>query len=182
MEARGQHPYTANYCEENVWHLAASAALHPGERRVVLVSSLGDAVPLWCQRAAANPGDVVLWDYHVFLAVIGRERWIYDLDTTLPFPCPLPEYLERTFGPGRGAPTLYRPHFRVVDGPQYRRAFSSDREHMRRQDGAWMSPPPPWPIITGQPPLLPLPAAIDMTDHSVPGALCELEGLDAALR
>jgi hypothetical protein len=174
------HPYVANYCEENVWHLAAADDLEPGIRRVVMVASLGDAVPLWCQRAAPAPGEVVLWDYHVFLAVSGASPLIYDLDTTLPFPCPLEVYVAQTFGPGRDAPTEFQPRFRVIEAGEYRRSLGSDRSHMRRDDGSWTSPPPSWAAPQGE--ALPLLAAIDMEDRSLPGQVYDLVGLMRALR
>jgi hypothetical protein len=173
------HPYAANYCEENVWHLAGAADLEPGARKVVLIASLGPTVPLWCQRAADRPGDVVLWDYHVILAVMGPRALIYDLDTTLPFPCPLDDYVARTFAPGRRAPEAYRARFRVVDAETYRRAFWSDRSHMRREGCGWLSPPPAWAPILGAG--LPLAAARDMRDGAVPGELSDLDGLMTAL-
>lgn len=175
------YAYTANYCEENVWHLAGAPGLHPGVRRVIVVASLGHAVPVWCQRLAPAPDQPVLWDYHVILAVSGRERWIYDLDTTLPLPCAMDEYIERTFGQAREAPPSYRPWFRVVEAEVYRRAFTSDRSHMRDAEGAWLSPPPAWEVLMGSEPLLPLACAIDMRNRDVPGLVCDLDGLPAAL-
>ncbi len=174
--------YTANYCEENVWHLAGAPALEPGVRRVIVVASLGRVVPVWCQRLAPAPDEPVLWDYHVILAVSGPRRWIYDLDTTLPLPCPMNAYLEQTFAPAREAPPPYRPWFRVIEADDYRRAFASDRAHMRDREGGWLSPPPPWATITGGgAPLLPLARAIDMRDRAALGVVYDLDGLGAAL-
>lgn len=175
------HPYTANYCEENVWHLAGDPRLHAGVRRVLVVAGLGPSIPLWNQRLAEAPGEPVFWDYHVMLAVSGAQRWMYDLDTALPFPCPLEVYVEATFGPARQVPPLYRPWFRVLDAETYLRTFASDRSHMRGPDGTWSSLPPPWPPLLAEPPLLPLAAAIDMEDTAVPGRICDLGGLLDAL-
>jgi hypothetical protein len=173
------HAYTANYCEENVWHLADAPGLYAGERWAVIVAALGPAVPVWSQRAAEAPGLPVLWDYHVFLAVTGEARWIYDLDTTLPFPSPLDDYLHETFGPGAEAPAELLPHFRVVPAAEYRAGFWSDRGHMRDPAGAWLSPPPAWPAILPDAPTLPLLRALDMRDRTLPGQLLDLAGLHA---
>jgi len=37
--------------------------------------------------------------------------------------------------------------YRVVAGDVYAGKFSSDRRHMRGQDGEWNSPPPVWEVI-----------------------------------
>lgn len=37
--------------------------------------------------------------------------------------------------------------FRVIPAEQYLASFSSDRRHMRRPDGTWIKPPPPYPSI-----------------------------------
>lgn len=37
--------------------------------------------------------------------------------------------------------------FRVIPAEQYLAEFSSDRRHMRRPDGTWIKPPPPYPPI-----------------------------------
>lgn len=176
-----EHAYTANYCEENIWHLAGEPELRPGIRRVVVIAGLGASVPVWNQRLADTPDAPVFWDYHVILAVSGpHARWAYDLDTTLPCPCPLEAYVELTFGPSRHVPAPLQPMFRVLDADEYRRRLASDRSHMRDADG-WLSPPPRWPPITGEAPRLLLAAATDMRDRSAGGVLCGLDGLLDAL-
>lgn len=42
--------------------------------------------------------------------------------------------------------TIFR-FFRVIPAEQYLAEFSSDRRHMRRPDGTWIKPPPPYPPI-----------------------------------
>lgn len=44
------------------------------------------------------------------------------------------------------ASLVYR-FFRVIPAEQYLAEFSSDRRHMRRPDGTWIKPPPPYPPI-----------------------------------
>lgn len=165
--------YAANYCEENIWHLAGEATLGPGARFAVFITSPARATPLWMQRAAPSDDAPVLWDYHVILLLQTTEGTaVYDLDTTLPLPTPLGEYLRATFHPERPIPWEHRARFRVLDAGVFRRTFWSDRRHMLLPDGTWRSPPPPWPLI--QAGGLTLDAALDL-DRDTPGELMDLE-------
>ncbi|MCC7384844.1 MAG: hypothetical protein IT384_23550 [Deltaproteobacteria bacterium] len=167
--------YAENYCEENIWHLAGDAAVGPGERFAVFITSPARATPLWKQRAAPREDEPVLWDYHVILLLRTMEGTeVYDLDTTLGFPTPLGEYLRATFHPERPVPAENRARFRVLAADEYRRSFGSDRRHMLLPDGTWRSPPPPWPLI--QAGALTLDAALDL-DRDTPGELMDLEAL-----
>lgn len=182
---RGALRYTANYCEENVWQLAAEPGLAEGARDVVWVTSEARATPCWSQRAARDGGPV-LWDYHVFLVVdAAAGALVYDLDTRLPFPCPAERYLAETFARGITLPAAHHPRFRVIDAATYRARFWSDRAHMRTADGGWTSPPPPWPAIlapgsadppAGQGAPLTLTDALDLSQNT-PGAWLDLGGL-----
>ncbi|KOB65718.1 Protein N-terminal glutamine amidohydrolase, partial [Operophtera brumata] len=40
--------------------------------------------------------------------------------------------------------------FRVVPAKQFLQHFASDRRHMKRPDGSWIKPPPPYPAISAQ--------------------------------
>lgn len=136
--------YHAFYCEENVYHLAREPDLAGRRREVVFISNATRSVAMWNQRAAGGRGRVLLWDYHVVLLV--QDPWeIWDLDTLLGFPLPAAEYLRRSFR--ADLPEHYLPRFRVVDAGAFTEAFASDRAHMRRRDGRWQRPPPPWPAI-----------------------------------
>lgn len=42
---------------------------------------------------------------------------------------------------------MFNRFFRVIPAEQYLAEFSSDRRHMRRPDGTWIKPPPPYPPI-----------------------------------
>jgi hypothetical protein len=182
---RGALRYTANYCEENVWQLAAEAGLADGARDVVLVTSEARATPCWWQRATPGGGPVI-WDYHVFLVVRASPgALVYDLDTRLPFPCAAERYLAETFARAMALPTPHHPRFRVVDAATYRARFWSDRSHMRTADGGWTSPPPPWPPILApgaseddgeRGPPMTLTAALDRTQPS-PGVWLDLDRL-----
>ena len=136
------HPF---YCEENVFHLCAHPALGERPRSALFVSGALGGFVMWHQRAARRPGAPLFWDYHVILLV--EDPWeIWDLDSTLGFPVAAAEYLQRSFR--ADMPTEIAPLFRVVAAAELVRALSSDRSHMRRPDGSFDRPPPPWPPIS----------------------------------
>ncbi|MEW5849002.1 MAG: protein N-terminal glutamine amidohydrolase [Myxococcota bacterium] len=138
--------YTANFCEENVWQLCQRPELASRRRDAVFISNAHKACPLWMQRASPHPREPVMWDYHVILLVDDDGGWhVWDLDTRLPFPCALEQYLRGTFP--YELVDAYQPRFRLVDAETFVATFASDRSHMRRDDGSWTSPPPPWPAI-----------------------------------
>ena len=95
-------------------------------------------------------------------------------------PVPLARYLQGTFPAGADVPERFLPCFRVLEAFEYLEEFSSDRSHMRREDGSWMAPPPPWPAIrkAGKPGFLRL---ADMQAPG-PGVVVSLAGLSTLLR
>ncbi len=133
------HAYQAFYCEENVWQLLHEPELAARRREALFIGNAGKQVALWQQRVA-HP-DPVIWDYHV-VALIDRAVW--DLDTVLPVPCPLAEWLAATFLPLAAEHAAFAPRFRLVELADLERTFASDRRHMKRARG-WIKPPPPWP-------------------------------------
>lgn len=149
MDERGQRAfrrYTARFCEENVWHLAQAPDLAARERWVVFITNAARTCPVWRQRAADAPGEPVVWDYHVVL-LVNHPVEIWDLDSTLTFPCPAARYLRETFPRADQLAPAYAPWFRVVPAALFRERFASDRSHMRGPDGAFVVPPPPGPPI-----------------------------------
>ena len=152
----GRAPYQPLFCEENAWQIARLARDVGLEARVVFVTNERKQVAMLEQRASDQPDGLVIWDYHVFAAVLvargaSAERWeVWDPDTRLGLPVSLREYFERSF---EGAPRWeprFQPRFRVVDGEAYLRGFRSLREHMRDQSGQWRASPPSWPTIEGE--------------------------------
>jgi protein N-terminal glutamine amidohydrolase len=136
--------YQAYYCEENVWRLLSMPEYKEAATWAVLVSNGQRKVVLLRQRAGRPLDGLIHWDYHVF-AVVAHPvmgRLALDLDSDLPFPCPLARYLKETF-PSDVQRSL-APRFRVMPGGEYAEGLVSDRSHMRRPDGSWMAPPPPW--------------------------------------
>ena len=143
---RARFDYASRYCEENAVHLLDRDELPP-PRSIVFISNASRSCPLWSQRAAARAGEPVIWDYHVVLLTEAGAPQLWDLDSTLPFPCDAQTYLDSTFPlAGRLRPEL-EPRFRVVTEAQIRERFASDRSHMRAPDGTWLAEPPPWPPI-----------------------------------
>lgn len=141
--------YQPFWCEENCWHLAADPAIGEGERLVLILSGSSGNVACWAQRAA-EPGEVVLWDYHVVLAVLSADHWlVWDQDTRLGCPLPAEAWLTGTFPLPEHVPARFSPRFLVLPAADYRRDLHSDRSHMRTADGGWQHPPPPWPLIGG---------------------------------
>ncbi|GBF88197.1 hypothetical protein Rsub_00909 [Raphidocelis subcapitata] len=151
LPSRGDCTYTACYCEENALLLArrlrAAGAAPAAGLWVVFVTNPRRQVPLWCQRASSRPDGLVVWDYHV-LVVEGPHGGLraraWDLDTALPFPCPLDDYAAAALPPVR---QRYARRYRVVPAEHLERHFASDRSHMRRPDGSWAAPPPLYPCF-----------------------------------
>lgn len=137
------------WCEENIWHLAAHPAPGAGERRVVVLTGAAGEVACWQQRAA-RPGRPVLWDYHVVLAAHDGGWLIWDLDTRLGAPLAVQDWLRATFPAPEQVRAPYQPRFALFGAQDWIAGFGSDRAHMRRADGGWQQPPPPWPAISGE--------------------------------
>jgi protein N-terminal glutamine amidohydrolase len=154
--------HTPFYCEENIWHLCGNPAFSKKEKLVVIISNYLKKVVFLKQRAGDRDGNV-LWDYHVIMMVKDGQWMVWDLDTWLPFPCPVTKYIEQTFpvestesgGWGRKLGGMYRadvaksyaPLFKLVKCDVYRKRFSSNRKHMRDKHGRFTAPPPPWRMI-----------------------------------
>jgi hypothetical protein len=195
LSLRPSLDYQARYCEENVWRLLARSELAGRQAWAVIVSSPSGYVVELRQRAG-RPGDgLVCWDYHVFALVddVDGTRLVLDLDSDLPFPCPLARYLAESFPPMRLArhdPSIRpdtrpifrpisrpisQPIFRVIAAADYLSGLATDRSHMREPDGSYLAPPPPWPA-PGVGKNNTLRAWIDVGCDG-PGVLCGLEQL-----
>jgi protein N-terminal glutamine amidohydrolase len=138
--------YQPYYCEENVWRLLAREELDGRRAWAVIVSSQSSHFVVLHQKAGRSWDGLVCWDYHVFAVVDDPDgpRLALDLDSDLPFPCPLARYLDESF-----PSTLPAPCFRLVDAAWYVGSLASDRSHMRRPDGGYSAPPPSWPAPGG---------------------------------
>lgn len=138
--------YQPYYCEENIHHLCRRPDLAGRSPAAVFIRGAGEVCVMWHQRSAPARDEPICWDYHVVL--LAQRPWeIWDLDTTLPCPCPAADYLIKSFRPALALPPEVAPWFRVVDAPQLLATFASDRSHMRDPGGKFLQPPPSWPAI-----------------------------------
>jgi hypothetical protein len=175
--------YAAYYCEENIFRLAGDPRVRPGRRFAVLMTNEARRCAVWAQKIAPGPSEPVLWDYHAILIVTGESgSWVYDLDARLPIPSRFDPYFEAALARSELIPSEYRPRFRVIDADLYRSAFSSDRSHMRNDDGSYKQPPPGWPVIaSSDAAAFTLDQALDL-ERSSPGEVLSLGELRARFR
>ena len=101
-----------------------------------------------CYQKSGKPNKLglVIWDYHViFLQKLENNAvFVYDLDSSLPFPCEFNEYFQKALGfQMKGKPNTY---FRVCESRVFLKEFSSDRSHMMK-NGEYLSKPPYWECI-----------------------------------
>lgn len=132
------------------------------EYHVVFISNESRCCPFYRQRAVPiyKVHAPVHWDYHVIVIRTIRTTSpsshgteVLDVDTWLPYPCPIQTYLDETFRPrttltssSTTTSTEFQPLFRVIPAQQYLQYFYSDRMHMF-QNGKWMARPPDYPPI-----------------------------------
>lgn len=125
--------YTPLFCEENIWLLAnrlRDRGMSDKQTFVLFLSNPAKSIILRHQKAA-QPGQFIVWDYHVVLQVHrNQDDWIYDFDSRLPFPCPLSTYLSLTFSEQDSLPKRYRTWIRQIPATEYLKHFYSDRSHM----------------------------------------------------
>lgn len=140
--------YTPCFCEENAYKLCERLIQEPCELYVAFTSNRQRQVPLWRQRASSHPSGLVIWDYHVLvLQRTATECVVWDLDTTLPFPCSLSLYSEAGLNINLPlSPELAR-CWRVISADAYLNGFASDRSHMQLEDGSWQATPPTYQCI-----------------------------------
>ena len=116
---------------------------------IVWISNSIKNVPMFQQRVSNDPDSACCWDYHVILLcarATERDVVVYDIDTVLPYPIPLNEYLQRSFP--YEWPFPYAPMFRLIPAVSYLRHFASDRMHMfNPQKNTWNAPPPDYDCI-----------------------------------
>lgn len=151
--------HTPFYCEENVYLLCKKlcsdgiANSEGSDLFVAFISNEKKHIPLWNQKASQRADGVILWDYHVICIQInqgGGLPLVWDLDSTLPFPSPLPSYVSETIRPSFQLFSDYNRLFRIVHAPIFLRCFASDRRHMKGSDGHWIEQPPPHQPIVAQ--------------------------------
>ena len=144
---RDQRPYTALFCEENVWQLAremVSSGKDMCRSEVLFFVNAADSVVMLNQRAA-DPGMAIGWDYHVVLRVRDPHDLVFDADTRLPYPCATREYLLHSFPRQSALLEHLQAWVRRVPVATFLSRFDSDRSHMRGRVPAAAFPP--WPTI-----------------------------------
>ena len=115
------------YCEENIWRLAYRK-IHGQQNEVskdrsyhvVFVSNPKACVPMFQQIAANDRTPPVMWDYHVVLIMTttmsedqaASKTCVIDIDSYVPCPCPLKDYVEMTFPNHQKWKKDYLPYFR----------------------------------------------------------------------
>ncbi|KPP58210.1 protein N-terminal glutamine amidohydrolase-like [Scleropages formosus] len=140
------------YSEENVWklceHIKTSKRCPLGDVYAVFISNERKMVPIWKQKSGRGE-EPVIWDYHVILLhdCHKEQTFIYDLDTTLPFPCPFDTYVKEAFKSDSYINPAFWRKLRVVPADVFLQNFASDRSHMKDASGGWRMPPPPYPCI-----------------------------------
>jgi hypothetical protein len=145
----------ACFCEENVWRLAYRKRHQEPENRyfVVFISNPMKDVPMFQQVASGNLDSACYWDYHAILLslTLPEEKVIvWDVDSRLPCPCPLSEYLEQSFPYDDSEP--FAPLFRLIPASSFLTNFSSDRMHMYDAETlTWSAPPPSYDCILSGP-------------------------------
>ncbi|KAL0910924.1 hypothetical protein M5K25_019020 [Dendrobium thyrsiflorum] len=116
-------------------------------------------IPLWNQKASKSSDKLVIWDYHVICIQIVNQKnteegrfshLIWDLDSSLPFPLPLDQYISETFRLHLPLKSTYKRVLRVIHAPIFLQHFSSNRTHMRDPHGNWIAPPPNYEPIIAQ--------------------------------
>lgn len=141
--------YSSCYCEENIYMLCKKlsevgvAAPDASDLFVVFISNPNRQIPIWRQRSSKDVEGLCIWDYHV-ICIQRKDKGmqVWDLDTTLPCPASLDEYIAGAFQPWVSLKPEFSRLYRVLAAPLYLRFFASDRRHMRRADGSWMALPP----------------------------------------
>lgn len=144
--------YTPYYCEENVWQLCQLVEKNCPQLLhhcfAVFISNDVKQVPLWCQKASKG---FVLWDYHVIMIIKQddqQQSLVYDLDTTLTFPCSFQQYLNDGIRSESEFIEKFKRKFRVIGAKEFLATFASDRRHMLMPSGSdYQQPPPTYPPI-----------------------------------
>jgi protein N-terminal glutamine amidohydrolase len=72
---------------------------------------------------------LVTQDYHVFVLNQYTSE-VFDLDSTLSFPCEFNVFCKETLQPQIELPKEFSRYFRIIPAPLFLKHFCSDRSHM----------------------------------------------------
>ena len=154
---KSQCIYTKCYCEENIWmlcqHVKNSNPEFLSNLSTLFISNPNKSIPIWEQLGQKDKDCPVVWDYHVVLLLAFQnnssyEYFVYDLDSSLPFPSRLSEYVKKALRSDSDLMSQYWRYIRVVPAKLYLENFASDRSHMKTPDGEWYAQPPSYPCIS----------------------------------
>ncbi|KAI8896694.1 N-terminal glutamine amidase-domain-containing protein [Globomyces pollinis-pini] len=136
--------YTAQFCEENVYHLAkylVDQGLYESID-VLFISNSSKTVVFFHQKRSP---EYVVWDYHVVLVAKpfnSSHVYLFDLDTSLDFPTTIQEYITKALQPHLNYPEQFRRCYRLIDSSKYLEYFASDRSHMAESNVPYPVYPP----------------------------------------
>ena len=130
---------------------------------------------MWCHGHGSG---LVVWDYHVLAmgCTPAGEAVIFDLDSSLPFPCSVVLWTQRALlvDSDMCKSQQLKRQWRVVQASQFLAHFASDRSHMIKEVTVneqvryeWSSPPPPYNCISTPESSNNLPQYLDMAQSSL---------------
>ena len=143
--------YTPLFCEENIWLLCqklANRGLNPEDMSALFLTNAARQTPVLQQKRSPNPDLPTWWDYHVVLQAYADTSYILDFDTRLPFAAPSEIYFQECFLLQQDLPDEQQIYLKKIPAAVYLQQFSSDRSHMRTEDGRPTVPFPDYPPIT----------------------------------
>lgn len=98
--------YTSCYCEENIYKLIehfSQLDIDISNLYAVIISNDNKSIFLWQQKSSTNKNKAICWDYHVILLeqipISNNSKSttiVWDLDSTLDFPCSFETYVEKS--------------------------------------------------------------------------------------
>lgn len=156
------YPYTALFCEENIWqlcHALISTGIPADELNILFLSNASKDIVIFNQQFT-DPGQALSYDYHVILRYRpdNGEALVFDFDTRLPFPVDWNTYQQASFPNPVSLPPGLQMMIREVSADEFLRCFISDRSHMAHLP---MSEHPDYDCITASDPQ----CSIDLKDY-----------------
>ncbi|RNA36912.1 N-terminal glutamine amidohydrolase [Brachionus plicatilis] len=132
--------------EENIWKFS-KFLLDKNDQSdlyAVFISNKNRMVPIWCQKAANDIKNPVIWDYHVIAIQRSIDKTnVYDFDTVLNFPESFESYVKKSFPLIVNLNPKYERLYRVIPAKYYVENFASDRSHMiDKNTGKFIAEPP----------------------------------------
>jgi hypothetical protein len=136
------------FCEENVWRLCARDDLDIDFRWVLFITNPSKTCAFWRQRAAEDPDQPIVWDYHVVAIAAGDDGpVVWDLDCTFGVSLAFDVWVRVSFPYLGRLPEEYEPVFLLHEVDRFVDEFASDRSHMVDADGRPYHPFPQWDAI-----------------------------------